>query len=69
MFQCEGDAFDLVRLAYTDDLDGELGRVVGLSGPRPQLATALAVWTSATRIEVVDTVQVLWRHFELEVIG
>jgi hypothetical protein len=69
MFQREGDPFDTVRLAYTGALDSELGRVVDLDGARPRLATALAVWTTDTRIAVTEIVKALWRFYELEVIA
>lgn len=69
LLQRDGDPYDQVRLAYADELDGELGRVINLCTPRPQLATALAVWTTSTRNEVVGAVRQSWRHYELEVIA
>jgi hypothetical protein len=69
LLQRDGDPYDQVRLAYTDALDDELGRVVDLCSPRPQLATALAVWTTSTRNEVLGEVRESWRHYELEVIA
>lgn len=69
LLQRDGDTFDLVRLSYTDELEAELGRVVKLCTPRPQLATALAVWTSSTRDEVLEAVRECWRFYELEVIA
>lgn len=69
MLQREGDPYNLVRLAYTGELDDELGRIVKLDTIKPQLATALAVWTPAIRDEVLRTVQQRWRFYELEVIA
>ncbi|MEU6246065.1 hypothetical protein [Glycomyces sp. NPDC047010] len=69
MFQREGDAFDMVRLAYIDEPDIELGRVVQLADSRAQLATGIAVWTVETRNTVIEIVQQRWRYFEMEVIG
>lgn len=69
LFQREDDPFDTLRLAEDSDLDAELGRVVNLSGSRPQLATSRAVWAPDIRNDVLKTVRKSWRAFELEVIG
>lgn len=69
VLQRYGDDYDLVRLSYSDELDAELGRVVGLNGSRPQLATGLAVWKPDTRDEVLRTVRRCWQFYEREVIA
>jgi hypothetical protein len=67
--QRAGDPYDTARLVYDDEPGEELGRVVDLDRVRPQLATALAVWSSDQRVVALGQVRRVWQDYTMEVIA